>query len=362
MKTIILKFTFLLFGATLIAQNTWTVDNRPGTTAQFTSVQAAHDAASPGDFIYIHPSPTSYVNLSIKKEIHLRGLGHNPLLGNGSRATFSTITISRNIPEATNASNSSISGLEIGQIVDQNEAAFSNIIIQNNLIGTLSFYQSYNYIIQGNLFNPTSPYSIYFNGTSHANNIISHNIFNTTVGTSATNAIINGLLATDIFSNNLVILSNNTAASYFFYSCNNPTVKNNLFVLAPVATTTAINTNASTITFENCSTFDYGGATLAALSGTNNLNNTNPQFVDIGTPANPLFAYTKNYKLNVGSPAIDAGTDGDDLGVYSQGFLFQMRGYPFDLPYPTTVNINNATVAAGNNLQVVFKANANAEN
>ncbi|MBP0904410.1 hypothetical protein ACFSKN_12405 [Mariniflexile gromovii] len=362
MKTIILNFTFLLCSATLIAQTTWTVDNRPGTTAQFSSVQAAHDAAQSGDFIYVHPSPNSYGVLSIKKTIHLRGIGHSPELANGDHASMQSITLSRNTTEATSSSNSTISGLEIGVIQDGNEAAFSNILIQNNRINNLNFYQVYNFIIQGNVFNTTSAYSIIFNTPSHANNIISHNIFNTISNTSPTLAVLNSLVASDTVSNNLFIMNFNGATNTFFNNCNNPTVNNNMFVLGAAAVISSINTNNSTINFQNCLTFDYGGQSISALNGTTNLNNTNPQFVNIGTPTNPDFAYTKSYKLQVGSPAIASGSDGSDLGIYGQGFLFQMKGYPFDLPYPTSININNAVVEAGGNLEVVFKANANVEN
>ena len=352
----------MLMSVANFSQNVWTVDNRPGTTAQFSAIQVAHDAAQAGDFIYIHPSPNSYGNLSIKKEIHLRGLGHGPELANGEHAIINGITLSTNTNEATNASSSSISGLEIGTIQDYNEAAFTNILIQNNRISNLTFYQAYNYIIQGNVFNTTSGTSIFFNSPAHANNIFSHNIFNSLSNTSTTSAIVNNLISSDTFTNNLMILNFNGATNTFFNNCSNPTVSNNMFVLGTAAVISSITTNNSTINFQNCLTFDYGGQSIAALSGTGNLNNTNPKFVNIGTPANPVFSYTNNYKLATGSLAINAGTDGDDLGLFGQGFLFQMKGYPFDLPYPTQINITNAIVEAGGTLQVNFKAKANVEN
>ena len=363
MKTITLFVGLMLVSVATFAQTTWTVDNRPGTTAQFSTVQAAHDAAQAGDFIYIHPSPNNYGGLTIRKKIHVRGIGHGPELSNGEHAILSAISLSKNATEATNASGSSISGLEISTISDGNEFAFTNILIQNNLItGYFSFYQAYNYIIQGNVFTTSYGNSINFNGTAHANNIFSHNIFNAVANTTPTAAIFNGLLASDTVSNNLIIMNFNGATNTFFNNCNNPTVNNNMLVLGTTAVISSITTNNSTINFQNCLTFDFGGGSVAALAGTNNLNNTNPKFVNIGTPANPGFLYTNNYKLATGSPAINAGSDGDDLGIYGQGFLFQMKGYPFDLPYPTQINITNAIVEAGGTLQVNFKAEANVEN
>ena len=362
MKTVTIFLGLMLMSVANFAQTTWTVDNRPGTTAQFSSVQAAHDAAAPGDFIYVHPSPNTYGGLNIKKQVNIRGIGHGPELANGEHAILSSITLSRNATEATSASGSSISGLEINVIQDQNEAAFTNVLIQNNRLNYLYFYQAYNFIIQGNVFNSISSYSINFNSTNHANNIISHNIFNTIADTSPTNAIFNNLISSDTVINNLVIMNFNGATNTFFNNCANPTVNNNMFVLGTTAVISSITQNNSTINFQNCLTFDYGGGSVAALSGTNNLNNTNPQFVNIGSPSNPGFSYTKNYKLAAASAAINAGSDGDDLGIYGQGFLFQMKGYPFDLPYPTQINITNAIVEAGGTLEVNFKAEANVEN
>ncbi|MFD0989655.1 hypothetical protein ACFQ1R_06070 [Mariniflexile jejuense] len=369
MKTIILNFTFLLLGATLFAQTTWTVDNRPGTTAQFTSVQAAIDAASEGDFIYIHPSPNAYPNITINKEIHLRGIGHGPELANGESAKISAMMLfTDNLSKS--ASNSSISGLEIiNGINDNNFGAISNVLIQNNKIGSISLSRPFNYIIQGNLFNSigTANYLNIFN-INHGNNIITHNIFirNSSSNTQI-NGTVSGLISSDTFNNNLMVFDNTGTEKIAFNNCNNPILNNNMFLLTSRdAISTIISTinnfNNIPLNFQNCLTFAYGGQTLTTLNGINNLNNVNPQFRDIGSPENPLFTYTKNYKLKAGSPAIGAGSDNSDLGIYGQGFLFQMKGYPFDLPYPTSININNAVVEAGGNLEVVFKANANVEN
>lgn len=365
MKTIILNFTFLLFGAALFAQNTWTVDNRPGTTAQFTSVQAAHDAATEGDFIYIHPSPNNYGGLIIQKEIHLRGIGHSPELANGENAKINSIMLFTNNVNQT-ASGSSISGLEIvTAITDNNFGAISNVLIQNNKIGFLSFSRPFNFIIQGNVFNSSQANSIrFFTNVTHANNIISHNIFIRNTN-SQIDAVIEGLVSSETFNNNIVVFNNTPATNDLglFENCANPIVNNNIFLITANNTVaTELKLLNSNINFQNCLTFAFGGQTLNALSGTNNLNNTNPQFVNIGNTANMAFSLANNYKLNTGSPAIDAGSDGDDLGIYGQGFIFQMRGYPFDLPYPTSINVTNAIVEAGGNLDVVFKANANVEN
>lgn len=363
MKTISLFIGLMLIGMTNFAQTVWTVDNRPGTTAQFSSVQAAIDAAAEGDFIYIHPSPISYNNITINKEIHLRGIGHNPELGNGEFATINAILLFTNNNGIT-ASNSSISGLVINFIGDNNFGNISNILIQNNNIGSITFSKPFNFIIQGNVFSTFSQANSirFFTNTSHAGTIISHNIFIRNTN-SQIDAVVEGLVSSETFNNNIIVFNNSSDDLGLFENCLNPVVNNNIFVINSNQTTaTSLLLLNSTINFQNCLTFAYGGQTLNALSGTNNLDNTNPLFVTINDTANMAFNQSNNYKLTSGSPAIDAGSDGDDLGIYGQGFLFQMKGYPFDLPYPTAINITNAVVEAGGTLQVQFKAEANVEN
>ncbi len=350
---------------TNFAQTVWTVDNRPGTTAQFLSAQAAIDAATEGDFIYIHPSPISYGNITINKEIHLRGIGHSPELANGEFANLNAIMLFTNNAGIT-ASNSSISGLVINFFSDNNFGTISSVLIQNNRIGSISFSRPFNFIIQGNVFNSFSQANSirFFTNVTHANNLISHNIFIRNTN-SQIDAVIEGLVASETFNNNIVVFNNTPATNDLglFENCNNPTVNNNIFLITSNNTfATELKLLNSTINFQNCLTFAYGGQTLNALNGNNNIDNVNPLFVAIGDTANMAFNQNNNYKLNSGSPAIDAGSDGDDLGIYGQGFLFQMKGYPFDLPYPTAINITNAVVEAGGTLQVQLRAEANVEN
>ena len=57
------------------AQNLWIVSNQGGANADFTNVQAAINAASPGDKIYVEGSPTPYGVFNVNKKVHLIGAG-----------------------------------------------------------------------------------------------------------------------------------------------------------------------------------------------------------------------------------------------------------------------------------------------
>ena len=63
-------FTTLIF---LSAQSTITVDNSPGSAAQFNDLQTAISNATSGDIIYVHPSETNYGNIELDKSAIEKG-------------------------------------------------------------------------------------------------------------------------------------------------------------------------------------------------------------------------------------------------------------------------------------------------
>lgn len=360
MKNFILNLTLLLLGSNLLAQNTWTVDNRPGTTAQFNNMQEAVNAASPGDFIYMHPSSQAYTNVNITKRVHLRGMGHKPELDNGLTSTVGSINIANDL-----ASGSSISGLNIlGISTNFTTGVASNLIIRNNFFrgNSLSLTRVTNSIIQGNVLSINAAILINLGSSSiHSTNLISHNIFISGVNGSTNDATIAFANETTSVINNLFIYSGTTGSPGVFRFSNNPIANNNIFVINNT-TSNSFKTAGSTVTYQNCLTYSFGGQTISDLPGNNNLNNTNPQFTYLSAPSNPSFDYANNYKLSAGSLGINAGTDGTDIGIYGGGFFFQMKGYPFDLPYPTSAILSNGSVQAGSNLNLELKASANVEN
>lgn len=353
MKTKLLYLVLFLLPIISIAQEVHTVDNRIGTTALFNNVQDAIDAAAEGDYIYIHPSETNYGNISIRKTLHIRGLGHNPELNGGEHAKLSNISLDIDSVAGTSGSDSTISGIETATISVSAANTISDLQISNCYITIrLDLINSVNTLVNGNIIDNSE---IRF-GPIQSGNIITNNIFNWTNVSSSVN-LINGMNDTNIFSNNVVLIKD---TSNIFRNSNLPVVKNCLFLFADDANSpTSVILENSTIYFQNCLTFSYGGQTIDTLNGINNLDNVNPQLEDLGTPEDPLFSYDKNYAISVGSPAQNAGEDGTDLGIFGASFNFIMRGYPFDLPYPTSINIANPIIQAGATMQVELTAEGN---
>ena len=130
--------TLFLFIAGCLAFNAYSqtvhiVDNNQGAGAQYTSVQAAVDAAAPGDIIYLQPSPNGYGDINMTKPLNIYGIGYTPELNSGQRATVSNILF-----RSADASGSKISGLRINGIFLDN-TTFNNhdVVITNNYIGQI---------------------------------------------------------------------------------------------------------------------------------------------------------------------------------------------------------------------------------
>lgn len=352
MKTIFISL-FLASSLWIFGQTTYTVDNNPSAGANFTSVQAAINAATAGDSIYIHPSATTYGDITISKTIHLRGLGHRPEFNAGEFPTLGNISFNGIL----GAPNSSISGLFItGNIQISNVQNYSGLSVSNNRLhrisGSNTLNQSNDWLIAGNVF-ITSSFALIDKANSSNWMIINNFIQNN--GTSVSWNTFTDLDASDIFRNNIIVSHQNGEAITVFVDCQNLTVENSIFIT--VGTATGITGTSSSITYNNCLSFSSIGQTLSALNGSDNLNNQDPQFVNGGTT--PTFSYSKDFHLADGSPGADHGLDGEDIGIYGNSYPFSMEGYPEDLPYPTSLVIENSVISNGGTLNVLFEAEGN---
>jgi hypothetical protein len=166
---------------------------------------------------------------------------------------------------------------------------------------------------------------------------------------------------TTIFNNNVIIGDQGLTGYVIFNQPNNVVCQNNIWLFTNNALAQVDQTGSIPVIHNNSMTYHYGSPTITALNGTGNFNNQNPFFVTI--PANnPYWAATNNYNLGASSVGNNAGTDGNDIGIFNGFYDFDMRGYPTELPYLTEMTISNNMVPAGANLNVNLKANANKTN
>lgn len=341
MKTLKITFVAILFALTTVAQTVHTVDNRSQSGAMFTSLQAAINAAIAGDIIQIHPSTTSYGSVAIPKTLTLVGLGHDPITHDqGITAMIGTITFTGN------ATNSEIKGLSISSIGKGGTITnLDNIhIIHNKIVSiaiNLNNTLADGWIVEGNyITHPNAGIQSSADGWLIKNNFMLGGVSNLNV--------------TNLVSNNIFFSTSNSAIDYFFFSCTSTIISNNIFVTNGNMTTFGT-TNSTNLDFRNNLTFSYVGNTIVALPGTNNLNNTNPLFVNTPATTENDF-YNNDYHLGATSPGVNYGTDGTNIGIYGNNFLFDMQGRPDLMPYPTSITINNNVVAPGQTLNVNFTA------
>ena len=93
-------------------------------------------------------------------------------------------------------------------------------------------------------------------------------------------------------------------------------MNNNIFYVTGGATT--IGLTGSTLSASNNLTYAGNGASLSNFPGTGNLNNVDPMFIS-ATNAGIASYYSNNYRVELGSPAENAGTDGMDIGRREYG-------------------------------------------
>jgi hypothetical protein len=345
----------IIFSQEIVAQTVWTVDNRPESAAQYTSVQAAiNDDVNvlDGDILYIHPSPTSYGNITLDKSLTLIGPGHDPSNSNGLRATLGIVTL------AANCLNSVITGLTMqfftAYSFGSNAAGIhiiNNRITGNNgSTGSFSPSNTPNWVIEGNYWDNTSSASA--NIDVRGNDwILRNNFFSGRIGTPN---------RTTIITNNLFVNQDTSGTATIFESSSDitsPIVTNNMFIFTDPDVTEITSTGSTPIVYTNCLTWNEGegGASdLVVLSGSGNLNNQNPLFTSIPTSVHDF--YNNDYTLGGGSPAIGTATDTGDIGVFGRGFPFDIHGRPHSMSYPTEMTILNSVVQPGQDLNVQFKA------
>ena len=391
MKSPIL-FLLTLFSISVSGQTVWVADNNfnaPTGPNVFSTIQEAVDAAAPGDIIQVQPSPNTYGNVSIDKQLTLMGIGFNvdkdiPLTSN-----IGIITLTNNLANTSDADGTIIKGLNFTFLFPGFNTGPSylleNILIQNCQL-------QYIYSVSSSTYSPIdgfevrdcyitssiAGFGIYFVANA-SNTIIRNNLFLFGIAfvstTPGSNIISNNIIYDGIYVNaegsNTIILNNNFIASSggdsgFATELKDCIVANNIFY----GSTPSISNGGSTSTefqrnvFTNNLVFSTGDDTMpptgggAGNSGSGNIVGS-PSFVNVLLLN--TWSSTYDFTLQIGSPAINAGSDGTDIGL--TGGSFPITGTNFALKTtaaPVIQILNTSTIInPGDNLPVRIKAKSN---
>ncbi len=385
MKNIFLSILALL-ASTQLFGTIRTVDNRidlPTNPGQFTTIQAAITASSPGDTIMVAGSPIAYGSpFNVNKQLVFLGPGYNPL-----RAIPLVANITSGFTfNSSNTSGSKVMGFVISGGITLTGGGFhANIQIRRNSISGLYAYDSTsNLLFAENIVSG----AIQFNGGGvhgHTNCNIVNNIF--TGGGPIVNSYGYGIVPLSnpsiTFAHNLWINGNvsNPLISSNWNNFGNPCLLTTGMRNMNIRDNIFYNTNGGTVGYnpadQNCLltpvnynynnnlTFAGGPLPLLPTPGTiggGNLNNVNPLFTSILNSGNPVDFNLDNFRLLANSPAKFAATDSTDIGPTGGAYPIYLSTNPVltgEPPIPAMRFLNHTgtnSVIPGGNLQIQVKA------
>lgn len=290
----------------------------------YTNLQAAHDAANNFDTLLLTPSLVGYPSINILKPLTIIGNGY----GDGIPTSLPHCIIYNPFGIDPNAAGGKICSVEINGRVDIYAA---NYTIERCKTGQLQLFAgASNVLLHQNLI--VSAFSIQYYDQSDVtllnNCIISNYGFCLINGFQITNATINAI-------NNIFINNQNGAYKAIELSNTNSYFANNIICPQQSGILSSYNNII----------------TDGSLPPTN----SNQLNVDLNTV---FVDYANgNYHLKPGSPAIGAGLNGVDIGIYGGSTPFIDGGLP-PLPsiYYLDVPINGSTQ---NGVNITIKAKSN---
>ena len=361
MKNILL-LTMMLCASTTFA-TVRTVSNQTPNPGQYTTIQAAINAANAGDTVYVHGSSVYYSNFTLNKQLTIIGTGFLPQSSNPTNA-YSIISGGFLTINGT-ASGSRITGLYFSGASILIQANMHDIIISRcqfdgsgNSGSALEFgADNYNMTISENIFFEggigygISTYTTI--GTPH-DFLITNNIFRTIGGKAfhywpvVTNVIVSNNL---FYGNGSTNIANGYAQGLTF--------TNNIFnkvAFAGVSSCTFSN-NLTNLCNGNTPWVNNGTDLGVPALGTQNIAATSPNFIyQTNIDAGSYWSSTNfstYYAVNPGSPTLSSMAGDPDMGPYGGSGSYDFRkASASTLPYVYSLSIGNPTIQSGTNLNI----------
>ncbi len=281
----LLLLVFILGNAQ--AQTVLRVSNALGAGAPYSTIQSALAAAVNGDIILVEGSPTNYTGgtISITKRVTIQGPGYFLDQNTGLQANLNEANAASPISFDAGSSGSIIRGMRTAGITIRE----SNITISNNyIVGGIDMNATVNnVVISGN----------YVTGIIRS--------FSNMTNLLIANNYVGGGISFSLSLTTLAVVTNNIIATGGSnYYLQNSTIENNIFLASGTAIGETLNSTIKNNVFvsasqTNADATNVFGATAAALF--------------VGLPGNTT---DTQWKLKAGSPAIGAGVEGVDCGIY----------------------------------------------
>lgn len=356
----IITLLFFILTTTFVQAAIRTVSNSPSTLAQYSTIQAAIDASSNNDTVYVHGSPNNYAAFTINnKKLTVIGPGWAP----NKNLPFTAVVPGMTLTGAS-AGGTEIQGLVITSTVDMNTSHPDNLrfirnyFTQSQLLYMVQGSTTYiGYLFEGNIFD--NSYMIATSSSTYQNFLFQNNYFYETG--CCISAQVNGFTnaVNVLFNHNLFFGPASGVRDIFASNCRFLTLANNIFVRRDAG-----NQNSSS-TFNNNITYYPAGSTAPSdpwsinsnINSGGNVSNTDPQMatqttVNAGTN-NALLDYTI-----AAGPANNSGSDGKDMGLLfdAAGSLNWVNSRMSRIPFVFSMNITNPTIPQAGTLNVQVDA------
>jgi hypothetical protein len=310
----------LLFNASTVQAKVWRIDNNAGAQADFTQGTTAN-----GDTLYFNGSTTTYSNITVNKRLVIFGVGYHLDQNPNTQVAFNTSRIS-SIDFRTGSAGSEVQGMEASM-----DIRVSNISVRRNMCGSVYVY----------------------GGTGYGAETAISGIFVSQNWLAYVSTNVSGGTVSNVFVTNNYIWQSGVAV-------NTPGVT----VAQNVINATNISTNSGYV--YNNIMLNGGSVSGTANAYNNNLGsgtqfaagNGNQQNVNM---ANVFVSTTTGsadgrYALKAGSPALAAGINGEDCGMFGGSDPYVLSGMP---PIPSIWFFSQPSIVpASGALQVRLKASS----
>ncbi len=315
--------TLIMIGCTLFAHSTvLRVNNTPAITVPYASFQAAYDVAVNGDTIYLEGSGYSYGSLTLYKSLVIIGPGYFLNQNPETQANIASAGIySLNL--RTGSSGTKIAGLDISSITNNDQTVLQNIVFMRNRISN-SMYNPYG----------TSPSSAYYSNFVFEQNFVDG---------SLSGRFENAVFRNNVFIGGVTINSLNNSVAFF-----NNVVGNANITMAPQCSNNII---YGSCTFTNCTLNNNVCSATQVPAGNGNQQNVDMNNVFVCYSSCTGYSSDARYQLKAGSPAIGAGSNSEDCGVFGGVDPYVLSGMP-PIPAIYYFNYNYSNTAINVNMKV----------
>ncbi len=309
-------FLAALFFAASLSCTTWIVNNMPDTDPDFTSISDAiiDVRVDNGDTLYVCGSNTPYAGFELNKSLTIIGTGFFLTENPHTQAFPCSSYINGQINFVFGSAGSVLTGVMVRNI----NINADNITIKRNYLYVAS--------------DPCD--LIMINSGVHYLYIIQNYLYNSSIYGNCWLIYAAGMNDPLYISNNIFV--NKTNNTLGISSTSSATIENNVFYAESGAGTVSIYYTVFQNNIMRSGTFyNIYGNEVNYNIGNNNQFGTedgNQNVSDMST----VFALTGStdgiYHLASGSPAIGAGTDGDDCGCYGGQEPYVLSGMPDGVP------------------------------